>query len=156
MTSQTEVLVLTLTTNNPAGPCGTVSDQITVTIHPAATVDAGSDQTVCILSNVSLSGSFGGGATSVTWSTSGDGNFANANNPTTTYNPGPNDQLNGSVVLTLTTNNPPGPCPAESDAMTVTLSTTINYYVDNDNDGYGTGPAIPACIQPPGTSTVKW
>src|SRR5262249_38738812 len=90
-------VVLTLTTNNPLGPCGAVSDQITVTIHPAATVNAGNDQTVCILSNVSLSGSFGGGATSVTWSTSGDGNFANANSASTTYNPGPIDQLNGSV-----------------------------------------------------------
>src|SRR4029450_12414145 len=76
-------VTLTLTTNDPAGPCGAVSDQMVITINPAATVNAGTDQTVCASSpNVTLAGSRGGSATSATWS-GGAGTF-NPNNTTLT------------------------------------------------------------------------
>src|SRR5206468_2157563 len=62
-------VTLTLTTDDPTGPCPPLSDQMRITINPAATVNAGPDQTVCASSpRVTLAGSIGGGATSGTWS----------------------------------------------------------------------------------------
>src|SRR5206468_2666638 len=69
--------------NYPSGPCGAVSEQMVITINPAATVNAGVDQTVCASSpNVTLAGTIGGAATSATW-TGGTGTF-NPNNTTLT------------------------------------------------------------------------
>src|SRR5690606_19262792 len=69
---------VTLTyTNTPSdGVCNPVSDSMVVTINQAATVNAGVAQTVCADGSVSLSGSFGGGATSATWSAP-SGTFSN-------------------------------------------------------------------------------
>ena len=100
-------VTLTLTTNDPAGPCVAVSDDMVVTINPAAVVSAGADQTICEDETATLSGSISGGATSATWSTSGDGTFNNVNSLTAIYTPGANDITNGQVTLTLTTNDPP-------------------------------------------------
>ncbi|MBE0677698.1 MAG: hypothetical protein IH592_02925, partial [Bacteroidales bacterium] len=121
-------VTLTLTTNNPAGPCPASSDAMVLTIRPAATVNAGADQSICSTSTVSLTGTRGGGATSSTWSTSGTGTFANASALNTIYTPGAADITAGTVTLTLTTNDPAGPCPLASDAMTVTIfpAATVN------------------------------
>jgi len=40
-------VTLTLTTDDPAGPCPAVNDQMVITINPAATVTAGPDQIIC-------------------------------------------------------------------------------------------------------------
>ena len=51
---------------------------MTITIDPAATVEAGPNQTVCATTpQVLLAGSVGGGATGGTWS-GGSGNFSPA------------------------------------------------------------------------------
>ena len=69
-------VTLTLTTDDPPGPCGAATDQITITISPAATVNANADQVVCASSpNVTLAGSVGGSATTGTWS-GGAGSFS--------------------------------------------------------------------------------
>ena len=115
-------VTLTLTTNDPAGPCVAVSDDMVVTINPAAVVSAGADQTICEDETATLSGSISGGATSATWSTSGDGTFNNVNSLTAIYTPGANDITNGQVTLTLTTNDPSGPCPAVSDQMLLNIN----------------------------------
>lgn len=91
--------------------------------------NAGSDQSVCGTSSVSLTGSITN-AVSATWSTDGDGTFANASSLSTTYTPGANDVINGLVVLTLTTEDPDGPgaCVAASSSLSVTVDqpATIN------------------------------
>src|SRR5207244_12972330 len=81
-------VTLTLTTNDPAGPCGAVNDQMRITIDPAATVSAGAAQTVCSSSpQVQLAGAIGGGASSGTWS-GGTGTFnPDASAPNATYTP---------------------------------------------------------------------
>jgi len=87
-----------------------------------ATVNAGADQTICAGDDVSLSGSFGGGASTATWSTSGDGSFSpNATTMNATYTPGAADIAAGTVTLTLTT-DAPFQCPAESSTMDVTIN----------------------------------
>jgi hypothetical protein len=115
-------VILILTTNDPAGPCNAATDQITVTISPAATVNAGPDQTICAGSTVTLAGTIGGGATSATWS-GGTGTFApNATTLNAVYTPSAAERTAGTVILTLTTNDPAGPCPAVNDQVTITIN----------------------------------
>ena len=115
-------VTLTFTTNDPTGPCTAVSDAVTVTVSDLPTVDAGADQTTCEGVDVQLAGSFGGGATSAVW-TGGAGTFTpDANDPTATYTPTPAEVAAGTVTLTLTTNDPTGPCTAVDDAVTITIN----------------------------------
>ena len=100
-----------------------------VAVNTPASVSAGVSQTVCNTAVVSLSGSIGGGASSATWSSSGDGSFANANNVTTTYTPGTNDKTNGSVTLTLITDDPAGPCTQASSSVIITISPLLSLNV---------------------------
>ncbi|TRX33260.1 HYR domain-containing protein [Flavobacterium sp. ZT3R18] len=112
-------VTLTITTNDPAGPCGSTSDFMVVTINPAATANAGPNQTVCAGGTITLAGIRDGGATSSTWSSDNGGTFNNASSLTSTYTP---SIASGTVVLTLTTDDPFGPCPAVTSTMTVTVN----------------------------------
>ncbi|MCU0396482.1 MAG: gliding motility-associated C-terminal domain-containing protein [Cyclobacteriaceae bacterium] len=129
-------VTLTLTTIDPdgAGPCTVAFDQVTITINPAATADAGADQTICSGNTVSLSGVIGGSALSSTWSTSGDGTFSDASILNPIYTPGPNDVTSGSVTLTLTTDDPSGPCLQVSDVILITINplATVNAGLDQE------------------------
>src|SRR5438093_5254368 len=81
-------VTLTLITNDPAGPCGAVSDQMTITFNPAATANAGLDQTTCSSTpTVQLAGSVGGAASTGSWS-GGNGPFSpSASTLNATYTP---------------------------------------------------------------------
>src|SRR6185295_14593612 len=105
------------------GPCDAVSDQVVITINPAATVDAGDAQTVCSSSpSVQLHGTVGGGASGGTWS-GGTGTFnPNASDLNATYTPSAAEIAAGTVTLTLTTNDPSGPCDAQSDQVVITIN----------------------------------
>src|SRR5438034_2297574 len=94
-----------------------------ITINPVATANAGADQTVCASSaTVTLAGSVGGAASSGSWS-GGSGTFS-PNNTTlnATYGPSAAEITAGTVTLTLTSNDPPGPCGAVSDTMVITIN----------------------------------
>jgi hypothetical protein len=124
--SQAEItagtVALTLTTNNPEGPCLAVSNEMVITINQPATADAGDDQTICAGSTVTLAGAVGGGASSGTWS-GGTGSFdPNATTLNAVYTPSQAEITAGTVALTLTTNNPEGPCPAVSDQIVITIN----------------------------------
>ena len=96
--------------------------EVVATVNPPATATANDDQTICAGSTVQLAGSVGGGASSGTWSTSGTGSFApNAGTLNAVYTPSVADVTAGTVTLTLTTNDPDGPCPAVHDDMVVTF-----------------------------------
>jgi hypothetical protein len=125
-------VTLTYTTNDPAGPCGSVNDALVLTINPVATVNAGADQTICADGTATLAGSFGGAATSATWTTSGTGTFNNASSPTAVYTPSSADKTAGTVTLTYTTNNPAGPCGSVNDALVLTINpvATVNAGAD--------------------------
>jgi hypothetical protein len=112
----------------PPGPPG--SAFIALDLRSAATVcitpptaDAGVDQTICETDAATLSGVIGGAATSITWTSTGDGGFNDDTNANTFYTPGSNDISNGSVTLTVSTNDPdgPGPCIAASDNIIITF-----------------------------------
>jgi len=126
-------VTLTLTTNDPAGPCGPVSSQVKITINPAATVNAGSAQTVCASSpQAQLAGSIGGAAASATWS-GGAGSYSpSATALNAVYTPTVAEIAAGSVTLTLTTNDPAGPCGPVSAQVKITISpaATVNAGAD--------------------------
>ncbi len=115
-------ITLTLTTDDPAGACVAASSQLTITIDNAATANAGSDFFICTSDVALLNGSISGLATTSSWSTSGDGSFDNAASLNATYTPGAADVSAGSVLLTLTTDDPPGTCVAGVSTITVSIS----------------------------------
>lgn len=113
---------VTLTiTAYPFGPCTPpVTDQVLITFDPVPTVAAGSDQTICSTSTVSLNATVAHASTML-WSTSGDGTFVPNNAAASIYTPGAGDIAAGTVTLTMTA-QPSGTCavPA-SDALVVTI-----------------------------------
>ena len=116
-------VTLTLTSSDPIGPCTAVSDNVSITINPVATVSAGADFVSCSGSAIQLPGVIGGSATAATWSGDGGGIYTlNASGVSGTYMPTNQEFLNNSVTLTLTTNDPIGPCTSQSASVTVTFA----------------------------------
>ena len=115
---------LTITTDDPdsTGPCGVAADNMTLTINALATVTAGADDMICEGNTYTLSGSFGGGAATIVWTSNGDGTFDNSTLEAATYTPGPLDIAAGTVTMAITTDDPTGPCDAVSDTMTLTIN----------------------------------
>jgi hypothetical protein len=119
-------VTLTLTSVASTGPCPPASDQVTIFISPAVSVNAGADQITCAVTpQVQLSGVLGNGATSGTWS-GGNGTFSpNANTLNALYMPSVAEVAARSVTLTLTTNDPAGPCPPVSDQVKITFDAPV-------------------------------
>ncbi|MDD2306717.1 MAG: G8 domain-containing protein [Prolixibacteraceae bacterium] len=126
--------------------CDIPSETTTVTVHAKATVDAGPDQLFgCSATSIfDLNGSRGGAATSSTWSTSGTGTFDDATSLSAKYTISAADIAAGSVTLTLTTDDPTGPCLPVSDDMIITIHRSPELTVDVANPlcaGYSDGSA---------------
>lgn len=115
-------VTLTLTTTGVA-PCTTASSSKTLTIVSPATANAGSNLSMCTSAasiNVTT-GSSASNYTSIQWTSSGSGTFANANSLTTcTYTPSAADIAAGSVVITLTA-NATSPCSNAIATKTLTI-----------------------------------
>ena len=93
---------LTLTAN-AQGLCEDATDQVVVSIEKAPVADAGQDLTVCENEVVSLNAD-AQNYSSINWTSNGDGSFGDAAALITSYTPGENDIVNGTVELCLTTN----------------------------------------------------
>jgi autotransporter-associated beta strand protein len=117
-------VTLTLTTTGQLAPCSAATAQVVVTINPPAIASAGGNQTICAGSSTTgLGGAVGGGATVGTWSTSGTGTFSpDATTLNATYTPSAADITAGTVTLTLTTDDPPGPCGPATAQVVVTIN----------------------------------
>jgi PKD repeat protein len=113
------MIILTITSDDPAGPCDIVSDQVDVYINTPPAVDAGVDQIVCESSEVELDGSIGGGASSATWS-GGLGTFDDDTDLNTSYFPD-STEIGTIVTLRLTTDDPAGPCSAIFAEVNITI-----------------------------------
>ncbi|MFT6815237.1 MAG: hypothetical protein ACJAZ3_001142, partial [Sphingobacteriales bacterium] len=94
---------------------------VTTVVMDSAEVNAGEDDEVCIGNSYTLNGSFGGGATSIIWTTSGGGLFDDDTEPQATYTPSLLDISAGFATLIITTQDPIGPCEAISDTMILTI-----------------------------------
>ncbi len=122
-------VTLQLLTNDPdgAGPCTAVTSTRTITVGPQPTVDAGGPDVVCESATpaaITLSGAtFGGSATTGTWSILVGGGTLSSTSPTAnpeleTYTPAAN--FNGTVTLELVT-DAPSSCIAATDTRTITV-----------------------------------
>ena len=99
---------------------GTIDEGCSGCGNPS-TADAGSNQNICSGTSANLSGTIGGGATTGTWSTNGDGTFSpNANDLNAIYTPGSNDITNGVVTLTLTSDALPN-CIAATSSIQISI-----------------------------------
>ncbi|MCB9188564.1 MAG: gliding motility-associated C-terminal domain-containing protein [Flavobacteriales bacterium] len=122
-------VTLTLTTTGNDG-CPAESDDVSIIIEPAPTIDAGPNQVVCgDVGSLSLSGNFTN-AGGVVWS-GGNGTFGNINNPNTTYTPNAADIAAGTITLTLTTTST-GACNAVSDIVQITFTPIPTVNAGND------------------------
>jgi hypothetical protein len=114
--------------NNPGNPpsCQQTSSLVrNLTVFASCTADAGLNKSVCASSpNVTLAGVVGGGASSGVWSGGGGSFNPNANALNAVYTPSAAEITAGNVTLTLTTNDPTGPCTPVSDQMTITINPT--------------------------------
>ena len=131
---------------------------VTATVNPVATVNAGSANTICTGAAYTLAGAtIGGGATTGTWSITGvTGTMTNATSQlsdlTATANPQnvtftPIAGKDGTVTLTLTTDDPTGPCAAVS----ATVVLTVNGYTwtgDGNNTTWADAANWPTCGVP--------
>jgi len=113
-------VTLTLTSAGN-GLCNAVTDQVTFTITPSPTVNAGVDQTLCgNNANAVLNASITV-ATGVQWS-GGSGLYAPGSTAQNiTYSPSPIEIANGSVTLTVSTTGN-GNCAAVGDQVTLTFT----------------------------------
>ena len=127
-------VVFSLTTDDPAGVCSAVSDNVTLTINPGVFVNAGVDDVICSNSTYTMSGSIGGSANTAQWTTAGDGVFDNITNLNAIYTPGPNDIISGNVLITLSTDDPVGPCFASTDDMILSFSNAASVSASGPTD----------------------
>ena len=149
-------VTLTLTTDDPIGPCPANSSDIIVTINPGVIVEAGADESICSNEVYTTQGTIGGSASSGDWVSSGSGTFANSTNLITDYTPSASDILAGSVVLTLSTDDPGGPCSQSSSSMTLSFSAAASLSVPGSLEScIGTAVALSASIGG-SASGVSW
>ncbi|HRD52609.1 MAG TPA: hypothetical protein PKY96_08175, partial [Flavobacteriales bacterium] len=113
-------VTLTLTSAGN-GNCNPVSSQVTYTITPAPTVNAGADQTLCGNNANAVLNAAITVATGVQWS-GGSGLYAPGSTAQNiTYMPSPIEIANGSVTLIVTTTGN-GNCAAVTDQVTLTFT----------------------------------
>jgi gliding motility-associated-like protein len=118
-------VTLTLTANS----CNAAFDKMIITITPAPSVNAGTDQTVCsTIHSILLNGSVSGGTSTGVWTTTGTGSFVpGATNLNATYQITAADSAAQIIHLVLhSTNN--GSCVAVTDTLKINIfsSSTVN------------------------------
>jgi len=109
-------VVFRLTSNDPdgLGPCTPVFSDIHIIINRAARVFAPANLALCKdTPGIALGGSIGGSTTITLWS-GGLGSFSNVNDPNATYSFKNPNEINTTVVLTLTALDPDGGGPCTS------------------------------------------
>ena len=136
--NQNVVLILTSTGN---GDCFAVVDTMEINVYPPGIADAGSDATICSNDDgVQLNGTISGGANIGQWSTSGSGIFLpNDTNLTAIYQPSDQDNINGTVGITLTTLNS---CNMANDQMVITILPGPIVSTYSDTTICGTNPVL--------------
>ncbi|MEQ8518475.1 MAG: gliding motility-associated C-terminal domain-containing protein [Cytophagales bacterium] len=120
-------LVLTTSGN---GACPASIDTVEITITPAPTVDAG-PAIVCSNNPITNINGQITVATGGIWTSSGDGTFGDSLALSTNYTVGPNDIINGTVVLTLTSTGN-GDCNIYSDNLTLNVANAPEAIAGND------------------------
>ena len=105
---------LTLTATNPDGE--TLSDNVTINFHDAASILMDDEAGICEGEDFNLS-AIVNEAGNINWVTNGDGSFEDRASLETTYTPGEQDKANGIVTLTLNAESPYGCGDASHDLI---------------------------------------
>lgn len=133
--SESGTIYLTLIADAIAPCTVSANSNTTIDIIPRATADAGLDAQICEGGTFQITTAGATNNVGVQWSTNGDGTFTGGSTISPIYTPGPSDNNNGSVTLTLVaTKN--FPCNANAvDQMTLIINkipviTVINPDVD--------------------------
>lgn len=122
---------LTITANG----CTSATAIATILVNELPRANAGTNQTVCILTTgVALSGSVAGGTSTGIWSSAGTGTFSPANTAlNAAYIPSVADRSLGSVILTLTSTSPDDCIPSVS-SITITFEDLPVVQAGSDQD----------------------
>lgn len=113
-------VTLTLTSSG-MGTCNPVSDQMIITFRNRPTILAGADDTTCADAQSYAVNSAITNAGGVIWSSSSGGGFFTSTSLNSLYFLTPQDSINGTVVLTVTTTGT-GTCAPVSDNIILTIS----------------------------------
>ena len=151
--------LLTVTVDDPdgLGPCLAVSDQVSINLNDTVQVSAGADSSICSDDIIVLNGSIGGSASTSTWTTSGSGSFDNPGLQNATYTPSAGDIALGSVILTLTTDDPVGPCDLSFDQMTLSFSIAATVNISASSTGSCNDATVSITSTIGGTATsITW
>lgn len=146
---QTQVFVLTV-----SGVNCSAYDTVEILVNPLATANASNDIAICAGSNVTLSGTIGGSATSAVWS--GGGLFTpSANDLNASYTPDATEISAGTAILILTTDDPLGNCTAATDTLMITINSpaTVNVGLD---DTICAGATVPLNAVVSGATSGTW
>jgi primase-polymerase (primpol)-like protein len=122
-------------TGNGSGSCGSVNDQMILTLTPGALVNAGSDgetcQDIAYEFSTQVTPATATNFNTILWTHTGTGSLANATTLTPTYTPGAGET--GVVTFTLTaTGN--GSCPDVNDQMIVTITPSASVNAGSDEE----------------------
>jgi len=141
--------------------CGPVtSNCATVTVNASPVVNAGPDASICsgntfpIVGATATSGTY----SSLLWTTSGDGYFNNNTTLHPVYTPGVADIAAHTVTLTLTGNGNT-PCSPVSDAMVLSITTSLSITTQPVSSIICTGGTYTLNVTPtggPGSFTYQW
>ncbi len=113
------VTITMITAGN--GVCPPATDNMVISITPSPVVNAGTGGTNCNTNPFALNGSVTAGASTGSWTSTGNGTFAPAASVlNASYTPGPADIAAGSVTLTLTSTNN-GNCFQDSDTLIIKI-----------------------------------
>ena len=156
--SESGTIYLTLIANAIA-PCTVpANSDSTITIIPKATADAGNDAQICEGATYQITTATASNNVSVQWNTNGDGTFTGGNTISPVYTPGPSDNNNGTVTLTLVAEKN-YPCNANAvDAMTLTINKipTITVINPDVNLCVGDPSYIITGVVPINYDSLKW
>ena len=127
-----------------SGVCSSAIASATIDVNPLPISNAGpSATTICAGTSYATAGVATNGT--AYWTTSGTGTFANANNAVTSYTPSNADQINGSVVLTMTVTGSTSGCSLNTavDAIIVSIGfPSAPVAAVNQNLCYVTNPTV--------------
>jgi gliding motility-associated-like protein len=105
-----------------SGACPVIWDEMVITIPPAPIVNAGPDVIVCSDATVINLNGFVGNAGGGTWTSSGRGNFGNANSLATTYTLSNADRVAGNVITLTLTSTGNAFCPEVRDQLEIRIT----------------------------------
>ncbi len=107
------------------GQCDSITDFVNISIVPAPSVDAGGNQTICYSQGTVTVSGFVTDQSSVSWSSTGTGNFSAGSSVTTDYNLTTADRNAGSVTLYLQANGN-GSCAPVIDSLIINVLPIIS------------------------------